>query len=1008
MTKTKIPQDRNIIELPLEEAMPDNYLPYAVEVAKDRALPDVRDGLKPVHRRILYGAYLLKAFPDRQYMKSARIVGDIMGKFHPHGDSSVYDAMTILAQDFATRVPLIEGQGNWGSMDGDSAAAMRYTEARLSKAAMALLKDLDMDTVDFVNNYSDTEQEPVVLPARFPNLLVNGTFGIAVGLSTNIPAHNLGEVVDAACALIDDPTLTTLGLMKYVPGPDLPTGGTVIGKDGLYNAYETGEGKAVLRAKTHIERLENGRLGIIITEFPYRKNKARIMQTISEMTGDKKHMKALEAITDIRDESGRAGIRGVVELRKAANEAEADRVLKYLLKKTDLQSNLNFNMVAIDKGKPLTFGLKGILTAYVAHQREVVTRRTRKELDTAQRRFHIIEGFMKAIDVMDELIKTIRASKNKANANANIREQFGFSELQATAILELMLYRLTGLEMDAFLKEHAQLTKLIKNLTGILNDLKKLDQLIKKELQEVKAEFATERKTVLIDDEEAASITIEELILVEDSMVTLSGEGFIKAMPLKSFQRSTADPASIEYREGDKLVCQFVTNTMNTILIFTNTGNMYQFESKKIPEFKWKDKGIRFDEFMRTKMAEEEKVVAAFSLPRIGETMIFKFITDKGGLKRTPGEVFDSKYTKLVALKLQDGEQLLGVMIEEGRTLYDNRVDPLVASKELEMVTKESGSQILTTINDDPDQQWDDSQGSDATLFEYLNFPQFLQITTVLGLSFTVPEGDCEIREKMVLPDRFAVIPEKDRILTLSYVFDLEIKTYDLEVDEKGEIKPAQGKRKPLGMYLTGDSYTNLVFITSDGIGHRLPGYLFEEIKRPIALSALFTLNPKTTKVVGAFSGDPTNLLPQEVIMGTTRGLIKRTEVREFLDSTESFPVVKFRGEKERLVFARLLKDPKEYMILVSQRGMAIKFPAESVSVLGRIAGGVQGISLKDEDQLVWGGMENGFKLLQIETNRGGKALVDINSIKNQNRAGKGTNIMKMVLDEQVDTVNPK
>lgn len=1008
MTKTKIPQDRNIIELPLEEAMPDNYLPYAVEVAKDRALPDVRDGLKPVHRRILYGAYLLKAFPDRQYMKSARIVGDIMGKFHPHGDSSVYDAMTILAQDFATRVPLIEGQGNWGSMDGDSAAAMRYTEARLSKAAMALLKDLDMDTVDFVNNYSDTEQEPTVLPSRFPNLLVNGTFGIAVGLSTNIPAHNLGEVIDATCALIDDPNLTTDGLMKYIPGPDLPTGGTVIGRDGLRIAYETGEGKAVLRAKTNIERLENGRLAIVITEFPYRKNKARIMQTISEMTGDKKHLKALEAITDIRDESGRAGIRGVVELRKSANAAEADRILKYLLKKTDLQSNLNFNMVAIDKGKPLTFGLKGILTAYVAHQREVVTRRTRRELDIAQRRFHIVEGFMHAIDVMDELIKTIRASKNKADANSNIRTQFGFSEVQATAILELMLYRLTGLEMDAFLKEHAQLSKLIKNLQSILNDLKKLDSLIKKELQEVKTEFATPRKTILIDDEEEASITIEELIVVEDSMVTLSGEGFIKSIPKKSFQRSTADPAAIDYREGDELVCQFITNTLNTVLVFTNSGNMYQFESKKIPDLKWKDKGIRFDEFLRTKLAEAEKVVAAFSLPRIGETMIFKFITDKGGIKRTPGEFFDSKYAKLVALKLGEGEQLIGVMIEDGLTLYDNRVDQLVAGRDIEVLSQEQGSQILTDINDDPDSQWGDEDDTNNLTVEYLNLPQFLRITTQKGLTFSVPEGECEIRDKMVLPDRFAVIPEKDRIVALKYEFDFASRSYDLEVDEKGEIRPAQGKRKPLGMYLKGDSYTNLVFITSDGQGHLLPGYLFEELKQPISLSDLFTFNPKKTKIVGAFSGDPTNLLPQEVILGTTRGLIKRTEVSEFLNSGDNFPVVKFRGDKDQLVFARVLVDPREYMILISERGMAIKFPAESVSVLGRIAGGVQGISLKDEDQLAWGGMENGFKLLQIETNRGGKATVDIKAIKIQNRAGKGTNIMKMVLDEQVDTVIPK
>ena len=331
-----IPRDNNILRIPLEEAMPDNYLPYAVEVAKDRALPDVRDGLKPVHRRILYGAYLLKAFPDKPYYKSARIVGDVLGKFHPHGDSSVYDAMVLMAQDFSTREPLFDGHGNFGSMDGDGAAAMRYTEARLSKIAMEMLRDIDKDTVDMVPNYSDSEMEPKVLPARYPNLLVNGTFGIAVGLATNIPPHNLGEVTDGVLAYIDNPEITTKELMEYIKAPDLPTGGVLIGKNSLLSAYETGEGKVTLRAKTNIEKLENGRYGIVITEFPYRRNKSKILQTISEMTGDKRHQKALEAITDIRDESDRSGIRAVVELKKAADYDTADKILKYLFKKTDL------------------------------------------------------------------------------------------------------------------------------------------------------------------------------------------------------------------------------------------------------------------------------------------------------------------------------------------------------------------------------------------------------------------------------------------------------------------------------------------------------------------------------------------------------------------------------------------------------------------------------------------------------------------------------------------------
>ena len=473
-----IPRDNNILRIPLEEAMPDNYLPYAVEVAKDRALPDVRDGLKPVHRRILYGAYLLKAFPDRPYYKSARIVGDVLGKFHPHGDSSVYDAMVLMAQDFSTREPLFDGHGNFGSMDGDGAAAMRYTEARLSKIAMEMLRDIDKDTVDMVPNYSDSEMEPKVLPARYPNLLVNGTFGIAVGLATNIPPHNLGEVTDGVLAYIDNPEITTKELMEYIKAPDLPTGGVLIGKNSLLSAYETGEGKVTLRAKTNIEKLENGRYGIVITEFPYRRNKSKILQTISEMTGDKRHQKALESITDIRDESDRSGIRAVVELKKAADYDTADKILKYLFKKTDLQCNISFNMVALANGKPQTMGLKTIITHYVNHQKDIVTKRTIKELAMAEKRFHIVEGFIKAIDVLDEIIKTIRESKSKKDAGINLIEKFGFTEIQAEAILELMLYRLTGLEIKVFQKEYAELEKTIKRLRKILENEKELLKVI--------------------------------------------------------------------------------------------------------------------------------------------------------------------------------------------------------------------------------------------------------------------------------------------------------------------------------------------------------------------------------------------------------------------------------------------------------------------------------------------------------------------------------------------------
>ena len=568
----EIPKDNNIIRMPLEEVMPDNYLPYAVEVAKDRALPDVRDGLKPVHRRILYGAYMLKAFPDKPYYKSARIVGDILGKYHPHGDSSVYDAMVILAQNFSTRAPLIDGHGNWGSIDGDGAAAMRYTEARLSSISMEMLRDIEKNVVDMVPNYSDSEMEPKVLPARYPNLLVNGTFGIAVGLSTNIPPHNLREVIDGTLAYIDNNEITTRELMNYIKGPDLPTGGVLIGEKTLLSAYETGEGKVTLRAKAKIETLENGRLGIVITEFPYRRNKARILQTISDMTGDKRHAKALDGIVDIRDESDRTGIRAVIEFKKAVDHDMADKVLKYLYKKTDLQGNISFNMVALADGKPETMGLKTIISHYVNHQKDVVTRRTKRELEVAEKRFHIVEGFIKAIGIMDEVIATIRASKSKKDAHENLVSKFGFTDLQAEAILELMLYRLTGLEIKVFQKEHKELSKKIKALRKILENESVLLGVIKDELKEVAEVYGDERRTALIEDESEAKIDLEELIVAEDVMVTLSNEGFIKKIPLKTYNRSNVDENEIEYREGDYLKFLIKSNTKDTLAIFTDKG----------------------------------------------------------------------------------------------------------------------------------------------------------------------------------------------------------------------------------------------------------------------------------------------------------------------------------------------------------------------------------------------------------------------------------------------------
>lgn len=1006
---TDIPKDQNIINLPFEEAMPDNYLPYAVDVAKDRALPDIRDGLKPVHRRILYGAYLLKAYPDRPYFKSARIVGDILGKFHPHGDSSVYDAMVIMAQDFATREPLMDGHGNWGSMDGDSAAAMRYTEARLSKQAMQMLRDIEMDTVEFQNNYSDTEVEPVVLPSRFPNLLVNGTFGIAVGLATNIPPHNLGEVIDATCALIKNRKLDTDDLMKYIKGPDLPTGGILIGKDNLQKAYTTGEGKVTLRAKTEIEKLSNGRWGIVITEFPFRKNKAKLLQTISEMTGDKKHQKFLESITDIRDESDRQGIRAVIELKKTADEKQADLVLKYLLKKTDLQSNLSFNMVSINKGKPGTFGLKEMLEAYIEHQQEVVRRRSEKELANAKKRFHIVEGFIKAISIMDEVIKTIRASKNKADSINNLVEAFSFTVEQATAIVELMLYRLTGLEIEVFQKEHGKLKKTIEYLNKILGNEKELNKLIISELNQVKKEFDNPRRTQIVDDLEEAEIDTNELIVVEDSMVTLSKQGFIKKVALKSYNRSTADIASIELREDDEIISVFKTNTLDNIYIFTNLGNMYKFKSDKVPELKWKEKGVRFDELFRgSNQADDETVVGAFSLKELTETMVFKFITDRGNVKKTAAHNFDTNYTRIISLKLKDKEHLFGVIIEDGRNLIDNRNPAMIEKKSAENKLAELNALYDQEPNnlpiDEMEVETEFISDQSLELAEWETIPSFVSITTEKGLSFTVPDVEVEIKDKMVLPDQMVKIPENDKIISLHYEYDYEIRSFKLNADRKFNLFASDKLDKNTYKSLEGDSASELLVIVSNGNAYKLGGYLFENISGKLSLSDMLGIK-RTENIVNVFVLEK-SLVTHNLYLAVNNGLIKAMDT-EFFNEFESGSIIKFKNDSDRVIGAEIFDNPEKHIILITEHGMALKFEAKHVPVQGRAATGVTGMSLKEGDKLSIM-LTDEVSKFNIVTDKNNKKLVESSAIKSSSRARKGTSVYSPIMDEIIERIENK
>ncbi|MCM8711729.1 DNA topoisomerase IV subunit A [Clostridium sp. SYSU_GA19001] len=970
--KIDIPKDNNIIKIPIEEAMPENYLPYAVEVAKDRALPDVRDGLKPVHRRILYGAYTLKAFPDKPYYKSARIVGDILGKYHPHGDSSVYESMVILAQDFTTRMPLIDGHGNWGSQDGDSAAAMRYTEARLTPLAMEMIRDIDKDVVDMVDNYSNTEKEPKVLPSKFPNLLVNGAFGIAVGLATNIPPHNLKEVIDGTIAFIDNNEITTRELLSFIKGPDLPTGGIIIGKNSLISAYETGEGKVTLRAKAKVEKLENGRLGIVITEFPYRRSKAKLLQTISEMTGDKKHSKVLEAITDIRDESDRNGVRAVIEFKKSVDEAAGEKILKYLFKKTDLQCNISFNMVALSNGKPETMGLKTIITHYVNHQKEVVTRRTVRELEIAEKRFHIVEGFIKAIGIMDEIIALIRASKSKKDAQKNLVLNFGFTEIQSEAILELMLYRLTGLEIKTFEKEYKDLEKEIARLRKILDNEKELLKVIKKELLEIKEKFGDNRRTAVIEDDEEAKIDVEELIVVEDIVVTMSNEGFIKRVPLKSYNRINSSVEDIDYREGDFNKFVFESNTKHTIMLFTDKGNMYQLKGNAVPEYKWKEKGERIDEIVKSLNLSIEKIVSVHSIEDISVQKDFIFITSKGNIKKTGLDKFNSTYSKLQALKLKDNETL-----------------------------------------------------ADVKLVEKQRKEGFVKIITKNSLQFVVKEPIIEALERNISSLKLVNLCPKDEVISVEYIEEGEYKEFYLAVSAEGSMKVYSSK-KAIGKKnksIFTNSLEKIFIFLDNGTAVSFDAVMLSNLEdREISLNSLFDIDSRV-KVLNLIGIKDTkkNI---DIFFFTAKGLVKKTGFEDFNGDFSSIVSYKFKSEDDRLIDVLFsLRDTKKDILIITKKAFGIRIDEQDIPTMGKAASGVLGINLKDQDEVIFAALINREEVVNsikideialslesyceiiLTTNKKNNQNVSLQSIKKQNRAGRGVSLMLAVLDEVVKEV---
>ena len=645
-------EDQKMIQHEINKEMKDSYIDYAMSVIVSRALPDVRDGLKPVHRRILYGMSGLGVTPDKPHKKSARIVGEVMGKYHPHGDASIYDAMVRLAQPFNIRYTLVDGHGNFGSVDGDGAAAMRYTEARMTPLALQMLRDIEKDTVDFTPNFDGEEKEPVVLPARFPNLLVNGSNGIAVGMATSIPPHNLGEVIDATVKLIDEPEATVDDLIKIVKGPDFPTGAMIMGKTPVREAYRTGQGKAVVRAVTEIEEGSHGKQQIVVTEIPYQVNKARLIEKIADLVRDKR----VEGITAIRDESNRKGMRIVIELKRDTN---ANIVLNRLYKHTQLQDSISMIMLALVDGKPKILNLREMISEYLKHQKEVVTRRTIYDKKKAEARAHILEGYLIALDNIDEIIRIIRNSYN--DAKEKLMERFELSEIQAQAILDMQLRRLQGLEKEKIQNEYEELLKKIAYYAELLADEHKLMGVVKDELLEIKDKWADKRRTKIKAD--AQEIDEEDLIEEEEVCITLTHLGYIKRVPASTYKaqkRGGKGITGLTTRENDFVKNMIMTSTHDYLMFFTNTGKAYRIKAYEIPEAARTAKGTPVVNFLN--LMQRERVTAVIPIKEFAEDKYLMGVTKNGIIKKTALSNFDtSRKAGLIAMNLKDDDQLIDI-----------------------------------------------------------------------------------------------------------------------------------------------------------------------------------------------------------------------------------------------------------------------------------------------------------------------------------------------------------
>ncbi|WP_027417933.1 DNA topoisomerase IV subunit A [Aneurinibacillus terranovensis] len=653
------------LQMSVRDVYRSRFSDYARYIILSRAIPDVRDGLKPVQRRVLYSMYKEKNTPDRPYRKSAKTVGDVMGNYHPHGDSSIYETMVNLVQPHKMREPLIDGHGHWGTVDGDNAAAMRYTEARLKPIAMEMLVDIEKETVDFISNYDNTTKEPVVLPARFPNLLVNGVTGISIGFATEIPTHNLREVINGTVALLNKPEMSLQELMSYIPGPDLPGGGIIQGKDEIRKAYEKGAGRIIIRSKTHTEPGRHGRQLIVIDEIPYTVKKKALVSQIEEEILEKN----VDGLLEVRDETDREGLRVVLEVRK---DADIEGIMNYLLKKTDMQISYSFNMLVIADTRPQQLGLKEILMYYIAHQKEVITRRTRYDLDRAEKRLHIVEGIIKAISILRQVIDAIMDSEGREDARTRLIEKFDFTYEQAEAILDIRLHQLTKLDIKKYEKEQKELEKKIAAWKGILSSEKKLNHVLEKELTEIRDKYGDDRRTLLQDKIEEIEIDISVTVPAEEVILTISEDQYIKRTSMRSFNSSGASIETCGLKEGDRVRHFFKTNTIHRLLLMTNEGNFYDIPIHEIPDARWKDIGTSLVNIVS--LGKDQRIVAVWPVESIEsiKDASFVFVTGTGMVKKTKVEEYDTNQKKrgITAIKLKPDDKVASVhLVDEQKEL---------------------------------------------------------------------------------------------------------------------------------------------------------------------------------------------------------------------------------------------------------------------------------------------------------------------------------------------------